>query len=165
MKVSLNWIKDFTAVDLSNEELIGRLSSQLGAVEGVEYLGNKYRDILIVRVVECTKHEDADKLNVCKIDDGGKVQDIERDDNGLIQVVCGAPNVRAEMLAVWIPPKATVPSSFNKEPFVLESRELRGKVSNGMLASPKELAFSESHEGLLDVDMRVQPGSLFSDVY
>ncbi len=165
MKVSLNWIKDFTAVDLSNEELIGRLSSQLGAVEGVEYLGNKYRDILIVRVVECTKHEDADKLNVCKIDDGGKVQDIERDDNGLIQVVCGAPNVRAEMLAVWIPPKATVPSSFDKEPFVLESRELRGKVSNGMLASPKELAFSESHEGLLDVDMRVQPGSSFSDVY
>ena len=165
MKVSLNWIKDFTPVNLSNDELISRLGSQLGAVEGVEYIGDKYKGILIVKVVECYKHDQADKLNVVKIDDGGKIQGIDRDENGLIQVVCGAPNVRADMLAVWIPPKATVPSTFDKDPFVLESRELRGKISNGMLASPKELDFSDNHEGLLEIDMHYQPGTSFSEAY
>jgi phenylalanyl-tRNA synthetase beta chain len=65
-----------------------------------------------------------------------------------VQVVCGAPNVKAGMLAAWIPPGATVPATFDKDPFVLEAREIRGKVSNGMLASPKELALGDSHEGL-----------------
>lgn len=46
---------------------------------------------------------DADKLSVCLVDDGGVVADVERDENGLVQVVCGAPNVHADMWA-WLPP-------------------------------------------------------------
>jgi phenylalanyl-tRNA synthetase beta chain len=64
-------------------------------------------------------------------------------------VVCGAPNVKAGLTVAWIPPGATVPSTYDKDPFVLEARELRGKVSNGMLASPQELALGDSHEGIL----------------
>jgi len=165
MKISLNWIKEFADVDLTIDELISKIGTQLGAVEEYEYIGDKYKGIVIVKVVECLKHEQADKLNVCKIDDGGLVKDVERDSNGLIQVVCGAPNVVQGMLAVWIPPKSIVPSTFNKEKFVLEARELRGVVSNGMLASPKELDFGDSHEGLLEIDEEFNPGTTVIDAF
>lgn len=165
MKISLNWIKQFTDINLTIEELIHKLGSQLGAVEGFENLSEIYKDVLIVRVVESIKHEEADKLNVCKIDDGGKSQGIDRDENGLIQVVCGAPNVRSGMLVAWIPPKAIVPSTFHKEPFQLEARELRGKISHGMLASQKELSIGDSHEGLLEIDIDVEPGTSFASTY
>jgi phenylalanyl-tRNA synthetase beta chain len=66
---------------------------------------------------------------------------------------------------VWLPPGATVPSTYDTDPFVLEARELRGAVSNGMLASPKELAISDSHEGLLLLDGDIVPGTSFNDAY
>lgn len=153
MKVSLNTIKRYTAIDLSVDELVAKLNAQLGGVEGVIDLGARYRDARVVKVIECDTHPDADRLQVCKVDDAGVVADVERDENGYVQVVCGAPNVRAGMFAVWLPPTSIVPASFaDKQPFVLEARELRGVVSYGMLASPQELAFGDSHDGLLELD-------------
>lgn len=153
MKVSLNTIKRYTSVTISVDELVAKINAQLGGVEGVTDLGVRYKDARIVKVVECMAHPDADRLHVCKIDDDGAVVDIERDEQGLIQVVCGAPNVTAGMFAVWLPPGSTVPASFaDKAPFVLETRELRGVTSYGMLASPQELALGDSHDGLLELD-------------
>ncbi|HVI60652.1 MAG TPA: phenylalanine--tRNA ligase subunit beta, partial [Candidatus Saccharimonadales bacterium] len=91
-------------------------------------------------------------------------KDVERDKDGLVQVVCGAPNVREGMLAAWLPPGATVPSTIGKDPFVLEARELRGEKSNGMLASPKELEIGDSHDGLLVLD-KGQPGDDFAQLF
>ncbi len=88
-----------------------------------------------------------------------------RREDGLVQVVCGAPNVSAGVMVVWLPPGATVPSTFDSEPFVLEARELRGAVSNGMLASAKELAIGDSHEGLLLLDSDAMPGANFAKTY
>ncbi|HYH36023.1 MAG TPA: phenylalanine--tRNA ligase subunit beta, partial [Candidatus Saccharimonadales bacterium] len=164
MKVSLNAVKRFTDVNLQIDELARLIGARLGAVEEVVNLGAKYKDVAIVKVVSYMKHPNADKLSLCKIDDGGMTKDVERDKDGLIQVVCGAPNVKEGMLAAWLPPGATVPSTFDKEPFVLETRELRGKMSNGMLASPKELAFGDSHEGLLVIDTG-KPGDSFAKTY
>lgn len=153
MKVSLNTVKRYTSVDLSVDELVVKINAQLGGVEDVLDLNIRYKDARIVTVVACDPHPDADRLHVCRIDDGGVVADVERDEDGLVQVVCGAPNVRAGMFAVWLPPKSTVPVSFtDKEPFVLEARPLRGVTSYGMLASPQELGFGDSHDGLLELD-------------
>lgn len=167
MKVSLNTVKQYTDVDLSVEELVAKINQQLGGVEEVIDLSRRYEGAVIVKVVECVDHPNADRLHVCKVDDGGVVQDIERDENGLVQVVCGAPNVQADMFAVWLPPKSTVPASFtDKEPFVLSARELRGVISNGMMASPKELSFGENHDGLLDLTGEdVKAGDSFAKVY
>ena len=63
-----------------------RLNAQLGGVEGKVNLGEKYGAARIVRVVECEKHPDADRLSVVKIDDGGAQNDVPRDENGLVQV-------------------------------------------------------------------------------
>ncbi|HXR50124.1 MAG TPA: phenylalanine--tRNA ligase subunit beta [Verrucomicrobiae bacterium] len=148
------------------EALVERIGAQLGAVEAVIPFGDKFSGALIVRVVECEKHPNADKLSLCKIDDGGTAEGVERDGQGRVQVVCGAPNVRADMLAVWLPPGVTVPSTFGtSDPFVLEAREIRGQKSNGMLASPKELGIGDSHEGILEVDREVKPGTTFAKAY
>ncbi len=165
MKVSLNWVRQFTEVPLDIDALVTKIGAQLGAVEEVIDLGKKYQGIVIAKVVTCQKHPNADKLSVCLIDDGGVVKDAKRADGGYVQVVCGAPNVREGLMVAWLPPGATVPSSFDKDPFVLEAREIRGEVSNGMLASGSELAISEDHNGILEIDVDAQPGDDFAEVY
>lgn len=163
MKVSLNTVKQFTKVDLPVDQLVSKINQQLGGVEEVIDLKAKYQDAKIVRVMECDKHPNADRLNVCKIDAGT---------GELIQVVCGAPNAKADMWAVWLPPKSTVPSSFDDDqPFVLESRQLRGVVSNGMLASARELALGDDHDGIVELnqeDLRqgeLAPGAGFAETF
>lgn len=144
MRVSLHTIKQFIDFELpSVDELVSRVNAQLGGVDEVINFGDKYNGAKIVRVVECDKHPNADKLSVCKIDAGT---------DELIQVVCGAPNVHAEMWAIWLPPESTVPATYgDAEPFVLSARELRGEMSNGMLASARELAIGDDHDGIVEI--------------
>ena len=160
MKVSLNWVKQFTDVDLPVDKLVEKIGAQLGAVEEVIDLGKRHEGILVVKVVSVDKHADADKLTVCLVDDGGANKKVKRNAKGLIEIVCGASNVKAGMLAAWIPPGSIVPSTFDKDPFKIEARQIRGVTSNGMLASPKELGFGDSHEGLLEFsqDDKAKPG-------
>lgn len=174
MRVSLNTIRQFTDITCSVDELVKKINEQLGGVEEVIDLKRRYEGAVIVRIAECSEHPNADRLRVCRVDDGGAVEGVERDESGYVQVVCGAPNVRADMFAVWLPPKSTVPSSFDeKEVFVLDARELRGVVSNGMLASAKELALGDNHEGILEIDpheptpgkSEIKPGASFAAVY
>lgn len=153
MKVSLNLIKQLINFELPPvDELVARVNQQLGGVEEVIDLKAKYGGARIVRVVECAKHPNADRLSVTKIDDGGAVADVPRDENGLVQVVCGAPNVHADMWAIWLPPKSMVPASFDDdEPFVLDARPLRGVLSQGMLAAADELDIGTDHEGIIEI--------------
>ena len=153
MKVSLNIIKQLINFELPPvDELVARVNQQLGGVEEVIDLNAKYGGARIVRVVECAKHPDADRLSVTKIDDGGAAADVPRDESGLVQVVCGAPNVHADMWAIWLPPNSTVPASFDDdEPFVLDARPLRGVLSQGMLAAADELDIGTDHEGIIEI--------------
>lgn len=166
MIISTNWLKKFTDIDMSIDELATLIGARLVEIEEVIDLGVKYKDVIVVKVVECAKLEGSDHLNVTKIDDGGKTTNVERDENGLVQVVCGAPNVHAGMLAAWLPPSSTVPETFkDAEPFILGARKLRGVMSNGMLASATELDLYEDHTGILEVDVDAAPGSSFAEVY
>ncbi len=152
MKVSLNWVKEFTDVKLPIDKLVEKIGAQLGAVEEVIDIGKKYEGIVIARVVNCQPHPNADKLKLCKIDDGRKTKDVKRDTKGLIQVVCGAPNVKESMIVAWLPPGTIVPSTVDKDPLKLEAREIRGEASSGMLASAHELDFGEDHSGILELN-------------
>lgn len=166
MIISTNWLKQFTEISMPIDELATLIGARLVEIEEVIDLGAKYKDVLVVKVVECAKLEGSDHLNVTKIDDGGKAVDVERDEKGLVQVVCGAPNVYAGMLAAWLPPNSTVPETYDDiEPFVLGARKLRGVMSNGMLASAQELDLYEDHTGIIEVDIDAAPGSSFAEVY
>lgn len=153
MRVSLNTVKQYINFDLPEvDTLVDKINRQLGGVEETINLAEQYKDPIIVRVVEAEQHPNADRLRICKVDDKGVVNDVPRDDNGYVQVVCGAPNAAAGMTAVWLPPKSTVPASFNdEEPFVLSARELRGVLSQGMLAAADELAIGMDHEGIVSI--------------
>ena len=174
MKVSLNIVRSLINFELpSVDELVLRVNQQLGGVEEVIDLGAKYAGARIVRIVECGKHLDADRLSVTKIDDGGAVPDVPRDDNGYVQVVCGAPNVHADMWAIWLPPGSTVPVSFDDtEPFVLGARPLRGVLSQGMLAAADELAIGTDHKGIIEITendlpsgAELQAGARFAEIF
>lgn len=166
MIVSVNWLKKFTEINLPIDELATLIGARLVEVEEIIDLGAKYKDAIIAKVVEVSKLEGSDHLNVTKISDGGVLTDIERDENNLIQVVCGAPNVRAGQMVVWLPPGATVPETFDSsEPFVLGARKLRGVMSNGMIASARELDLFDEHEGILEVDPEISAGTTFADAY
>lgn len=168
MKVSLKlmkWYSDEAQWKLSLAELATKIGSQLGAVEETIDLSHKYDGVLIAQIVSCVPHPDSDHMHVCMIDDGGKAKDVARDANGHVQVVCGAPNVRAGLMVAWLPPGSAVPETFGKEPFVLGARELRGVMSNGMLASSRELDVNDDHSGILEIDVEAKPGDRFADVY
>lgn len=174
MKVSLNVIKQLINFELPPvDELAQLINRQLGKVDRVENLAERYRGARVVRVVECAKHPNADRLSVTKIDDGMAVPDVPRDENGLVQVVCGAPNVQAGMWAVWLPPASTVPASILEgEPFTLDARKLRGVLSQGMLAAADELAIGTDHEGIVALTPRdlpagkaLQPGADFAALF
>lgn len=166
MIISVNWLKKYTSIDVDIDELVRLIGSRLVEIEEVIDLGKKYEGVVIAKVVECAPLEDSDHLHVTKIDDGGVVKNVERDENGLVQVVCGAPNVRTGLTVAWLPPNSTVPETFkDDEPFVLGSRKLRGAMSNGMLASAKELDLWDDHTGILELEDERQAGESFAKAY
>lgn len=165
MKVSLNHIKSYIDFELPPvDDLVDRINRQLGGVEEVIDLSARYSEARIVVIASARQHPDADRLSICLIDDGGNVDGVPRDEDGLIQVVCGAPNVRGGMSAVWLPPQSIVPASAaDDEPFKLSARELRGVLSQGMLAAPDELAIGEGHDGILEITEYDLPAGLSLD--
>jgi phenylalanyl-tRNA synthetase beta chain len=177
MKVSLNSIQSMNkrydcAGDIAPDgarALAEKIGAQLGGIDEIIEIGAKYHGAVIVKVVSCAPHPDSDHMHVCRVDDGGVTKDVQRGEDGLVQVVCGAPNVHDGMLAVWLPPGSTVPESVGTaEPFVLGARELRGVTSNGMLASLRELALGEEHDGILEIDNphgEIKPGNDFAEIF
>lgn len=165
MKISVNWLREFTSIKLPVDELVAKIGAQLGEVEEVIDWGKQYEGVVVAKIISCEPHPNADKLQVCKIDDGGVAKKVKRDDKGLVQVVCGAPNVRKGLTVAWLPPGTIVPSTYDNEQFKLDVRPLRGVDSNGMLASAKELNIGDDHDGILVVDKPAKPGASFAKLY
>jgi len=166
MIVSLNWLKQFTDIDMPVAELATLIGARLVEIEKVVNLGEKYKDALIVKVVSAEKMPESDHLSIVKIDDGGVLGGLNRDEDNYIQVVCGAPNIATGQMVVWLPPESIVPETFDKtEQFKLGIRDLRGVTSSGMIASGKELALSEDHDGILVIEDDFKPGTLLADAY
>lgn len=165
MKISLNEIKKLVpkAAEKSPDELIKLIGSRLVEVEEKIDWSEKYQGAYIVKVVSCEAIPET-HLHLCQIETK----------DGLVQVVCGAPNVRAGMFAVWLAPGAIVPQTFGEENFKLDVRKLRGFESNGMLAGLDELALGDDHSGIVEIDphqklpdgsREIQPGDSFAEVF
>lgn len=158
MKVSLNEIKKYVQIPASvtTAELLQRIGSRLVEVEGVEDWSEKYRNIYIVKVVKCEPIPDT-HLHLCQIEAGQAEP---------VQVVCGAPNVHAGMLAVWIAPGAIVPETYGEENFEISTRKMRGFESHGMLAAADELALGDDHAGIVEIDPHsAQAGDSFAEKF
>ena len=170
MIISVNWLKKFVPDLPEIDELSKLIGARLVEIENIENLNEKYKDVVIARVISAKKVEGSDHLNLCKIDDGGKRDGVERDENGFIQVVCGAPNVREGLFVAWLPPKAIVPETFGGENFQLSARKLMGNMSNGMIASLRELGLGDEHDGILEISPEafengLQAGDSFAEKF
>lgn len=167
MKISLNKIKSYvkTPAELSDQELITLIGSRLVEVEEVIDLAPAYQKIYIAKV-EKAEPIPGTHLHLCEIDAGEHNAEFNQLENGLIQVVCGAPNVHAGMLAVWIAPGAIVPETYGNENFKISVRKLQSYESNGMLAGADELGFSSEHKTIAEVDpANARPGDLFAEIF
>lgn len=139
MKVTLNWLKQYVDFSWSPEELSERLTMLGIEVEGVEKLGGEFEGVVVAQVITCDKHPNADKLTVCRVNDG----------QGERQIVCGAHNFKAGDKVPLILPGATLPAKPGEQPFTIKVGKIRGVESHGMMCSPQELGLGGDVEGLL----------------
>jgi phenylalanyl-tRNA synthetase beta chain len=138
MKFTLAWLREHLDTDHPLGEIADKLTMIGLEVERIEDKGKQLAPFVIARVTEAKQHPNADRLRVCMVDTG---------DGKPIQVVCGAPNARAGMKGVFVPPGAYIPG----KDMTLAVGTIRGVESRGMLVSEFELQLSDNHEGIIDL--------------
>ncbi|GGD58446.1 phenylalanine--tRNA ligase subunit beta [Pseudoxanthomonas indica] len=148
MKFSENWLRSHVPTQASREQLAAVLTAIGLEVEEVTALGDGVAGVVVARIVECAKHPEADRLQVCQVDVGG---------DALLQIVCGAPNARPGLVA----PLATVGAHVNG--IDIKAAKLRGVESNGMLCSAKELGLDADASGLLELPANAPVGTALAN--
>jgi phenylalanyl-tRNA synthetase beta chain len=134
MKVTYNWLKEFVDFDLSPETLADLLTMLGLEVEGMEKQGGGMDDVVVALVEEKRQHPNADKLSLCRVNNGSEVMD----------VVCGAQNFRQGDTVALAQMGATLPGDFK-----IKRSKIRGEESCGMLCSEKELGLAEESAGIM----------------
>src|SRR5271168_5110794 len=137
MKFTLSWLKTHLETDVSLERITDTLT-QIGLeLEGVENRGAVLASFRVAHVIEAVQHPNADRLRACKVDTG----------EGIVSVVCGAPNARTGMKAVFAAPGSFIPGTG----ITLKVGEIRGVQSAGMLLSAREMGLGNDHDGIVDL--------------
>jgi phenylalanyl-tRNA synthetase beta chain len=144
MKFSENWLRQHVSIDADSAALERKLTMIGLEVEGTQRIGEQLDGVVVARIVECARHPDAERLQVCTVDAGGATP---------LQIVCGAPNARAGLVA----PLATVGARVGD--IEIKAAKLRGVESNGMLCSAKELGLDADASGLLELPADAPAGT------
>jgi phenylalanyl-tRNA synthetase beta chain len=142
MQFSENWLRSMVDPKLNSDELAHLLTMSGLEVEEVEPVAPPFSNVVVAEVKEVAKHPNADRLNVCQVDVGTGT---------LLNIVCGAPNVRAGMKAICAMAGAVLPPGPDGKPFEIKVGKLRGVESQGMMCSAKELKISEESNGLMEL--------------
>lgn len=147
MKISLNWLRDYVALDASADE-ISRAITFLGfEVESVQRTGAPaLENVFVGEILTRAKHPNADKLSVCTVDVGPA--------GGVKTIVCGAHNCDAGNRVLVALPGAVLPGNFQ-----IKLSKIRGHVSEGMMCSPDEIGLGGEHAGLLLLEGRPALGT------
>ncbi len=158
MKISLNWLKTLIPLTQTPEEIEAILTATGLEVEHYEYVDSikgGLRGLVVGEVKTCSKHPNADKLNLTTVDIG---------QGSLLNIVCGAPNVSAG-IKVIVAPVGTLITPSAGEPFTIQKAKIRGEQSEGMLCAEDEIGLGASHAGLLILPENLELGSKLSDYF
>ncbi len=137
MKISLNWIWDYVALDAPVEELTRAITFLGFEVEHVLQTGApELKGVVVGEVLTRDKHPNADKLSVCTVDLGPA--------GGVKTIVCGAQNYKVGDRVPVALPGAVLPGDFT-----IKQSKIRGQLSDGMMCSARELGMGDDHAGLL----------------
>jgi phenylalanyl-tRNA synthetase beta chain len=137
MKFTLSWLKDHLDTTATVTEIADALTDLGLEVEGVEDRGARLSGFTIGKVIEAVQHPDAERLRVCKVDT----------DEGVLQIICGAPNARAGITVVVAKPGVYVPGIDT----TIGVGKIRGIESYGMMCSEREMELSEEHDGIIEL--------------
>jgi len=139
MQFPESWLRTFCNPDLTTQQLADLLTMAGLEVEELQPVAPPFTGVVVAQVLEVAKHPDADRLNVCKVDAGM---------GAVLQIVCGAPNVRPGIKVPCATVGAELPPGADGKPFKIKLGKLRGVESQGMLCSARELGVSEESNGL-----------------
>ena len=150
MKISLNWINDFVDLEgVDYSELIKKFTLATAEVEEVYEVGKEVEGIIVAKVVSCENHPNSNHLHVLKVDTGNEVVDC----------ICGAPNVKENMLVAFAPVGAKVLGG------EIKATTIAGYPSNGMCCSKEELGLAEKSDGIWEIQDNLPLGTKIKDVY
>jgi phenylalanyl-tRNA synthetase beta chain len=145
---SLNWLSALLGRALDADDTAHRLTMLGATVDAVEPIHHDLGDVVVGLVEQVEPHPNADRLSLCLVQAGAAP----------VEVVCGAPNVRAGARYPFAPVGATLPGGLT-----LDRRKIRGVFSNGMLCSARELGLGTEHEGILEIHTDAPPGTPLLD--
>ncbi|HEX2585385.1 MAG TPA: phenylalanine--tRNA ligase subunit beta [Steroidobacteraceae bacterium] len=148
MKISLQWLSEWVNVSSDVKSLAHSLTMAGLEIEGISSAAPSMSGIVVAEVLETNKHPDAEKLSVCRVSDGKQE----------LQIVCGAPNVRAGIKVPLATVGAVMPNGME-----IKKAKLRGVESFGMLCSAKELSLAEESNGLLELPASLITGQNLLD--
>jgi phenylalanyl-tRNA synthetase beta chain len=149
MKLTLAWLKEHLDTEAPLAAIVDRLTMIGLEVESVAERGKMLAPFTIARVISAEQHPNADRLRVYMVDTGS---------GDPVQVVCGAPNARAGMKGVFVPPGAFIPG----KNMTLGIGKIRGVDSRGMLVSEFELQISDDHEGIIELPADAPVGANYA---
>ncbi len=151
MKISLDWLAEYVSWDDTPAELAAKLTSAGLNVEGLEEYRQTFPEVVIARVVHRENHPDADRLSLCRVDDGSGEP---------VQVVCGAPNVREGLTVLLARVGAVLPGDFK-----IKKSRIRGVESFGMICSANELGLASEAAGIMELATDLAPGTSADELY
>ncbi|OPZ78362.1 MAG: Phenylalanine--tRNA ligase beta subunit [Alphaproteobacteria bacterium ADurb.Bin438] len=151
MKITTDLLKQFLDTDASVTEISEKLTEIGLEVEEVIDAGESLKPFIIAEIKSVTKHPNADKLNVLEVFTGKET----------LQIVCGAPNVRAGLKGVLAREGDIIPC-YNE---ALKKGVIRGVESQGMMCSEKELGLGDNHDGIMDLRTDAEAGTPFTKAF
>jgi len=137
MKFTLSWLKDHLDTTASLADISKMLTAIGLEVESVTDASESLKAFTVAKILEATRHPEADKLQVCKV----------QSNNGELQIVCGAPNARAGLYVALAQEGAFIPGAN----FTIKKTKIRGVESNGMLCSFEELGIAGDSSGIIEL--------------
>ncbi len=143
MQFSENWLRSLVDTDLDSQALSHALTMAGLEVEDMQAVAAPFSKVVVARILSAEKHPDADRLQVCKVDVGLAEP---------LQIVCGAANARAGLIAPCAMVGAELPG------ISIKQAKVRGVESFGMMCSSKELGMSAEATGLLELDNNAMVG-------
>lgn len=146
MKVLLSWLKDYVDIEMSHEELAERLTFTGLEVKAIEQVKDLFDGIVVAEILDIQPHPKADRLVLCRINDGQKEHTI----------VCGARNMSVGDKVPFIREGYCLPDGTKIRKVVI-----RGKESDGMLCSERELGISDNHAGIMILPHKAVVGTPF----
>lgn len=151
MKISLSWLRDYLRTDKPASEIACILTDAGLEVGAIESTGVTISKVVAAQILESVQHPNADRLSVCKVDDGSGTPR---------QIVCGAKNYKVGDTVPLALPGAVMPGDFK-----IKVGKLRGVESEGMMCSSKELGLGEGADGLLILPPGTAIGTPLSELF